>query len=83
VNRTVLTTNYGENRLRHVVHIEGWPCPAEGQDSFKGLMVLMQALVDQPDLLRHASDCPESVKYFYDAGFWVVEATTVVDRPKE
>jgi hypothetical protein len=83
MTRTILTTNFGENKLRHVVRIEGWPSPEEGQDAFKGLMLLMQALVDNPDLMRHASDCPESLRFVYDTHRWVVEATTVVDRPKE
>lgn len=83
MNRAVLTTNFGENKLRHTVRVEAFPSSAEGQPGFAGLMDFMLALRDQPDLLRHGGNCPETVKFFHDGERWVVEAVTVVPRPSE
>jgi hypothetical protein len=83
VTRTVLTTNYGENFLRHEVRIEGDESPEEGQPGYIGLATLLQTLASQPDLLRHVGDCPISVHFRYDNGRWLAEATTIVARPPE
>jgi len=79
MNRTILTTNFGEDRLRHTVRIESDPCE---ENDFRSLMLLLQNVtMYQPDLLRHISPCPELGRWFYDAGKWVIESVNIVPRP--
>lgn len=79
--RQVVTTNYGEDRIRHEVRIShGVESPEEGQESFAALMRFMQDVCYSPDLVRHVGASPESVRFYHDAGNWVMEAVTIVPR---
>lgn len=81
VNRTLLSSNFGNNQLRHVVRIESNPCD---EGDFRALAMLMQDVWTQwPDLTRHACPCPTSGRFFYEDGKWVLESTNLVARPTE
>lgn len=82
MNRTILTTNFGENFVRYTVRIEADDSATDGQDGFRSMMTLAQTIAWSPDMLRHGGDCPESVRYFVENGHWVVEAVTVVPVPQ-
>jgi hypothetical protein len=78
VNRSVLTTNFGENFLRHTVRIESDPCE---EGDFRALVTLLRMVTgDSPDLLRHAGPCPTEGGFLYESGRWVLKSVTVVPR---
>lgn len=79
MHRAVLTTNFGENLIRHTVRIEDDP---SNEGDFRALATMLQNIaMYQPDLLRHASTCPESLHVFYESGKWVLESVNIVPRP--
>jgi hypothetical protein len=80
MNRNVLTTNYGEDMVRHTVRIEGEEASAAGMEGFRAKMLLIAMVVDQPDLLRHGGDCPESTRIYHDGKHWVIETITIASR---
>jgi hypothetical protein len=81
MHRSVKTTNFGEGYLCHTVRIEG---DSSDDADFRALAILLQTVTtSNPDLLRHASACPESGRFFYENGRWVVETRTIVARPAE
>jgi len=83
MTRIVLTTNHGENNLRHTVRLASENNPGQGQEGYRALMEFMQSICYLPDLIRHDGPCPERLNIIHDGSRWTMESITVVSRPTE
>ena len=78
MKRTIINVTQGGELSRSTVRIENDPSEGEGSQGFLALGHLLNMLTNDPNLLRHASDCPNEVKILYDGVAWVIESTTVI-----
>jgi hypothetical protein len=77
MTRDINTTNYGEHQERHDIRLAGSLSPGEGSRGFADLIMMMRHIVDQPDLVRHAVDCPVAVSFEHDGNQWVCNAICI------
>jgi hypothetical protein len=74
MTKTILKTNNGEHEVRYDIRLSGSLGPAGTSRGFADLILLMRHVVDQPDLIRHAVDCPAEVTFRHDGIAWSCEA---------
>ena len=80
MNRQIITTNHGEDYLRHDVILGGTVSAVEGVVGFAELIGLMRQIIEQPDLVRYAIDCPIEVKFYRDGEAWRCVSTCIGPR---
>lgn len=81
MNRTIIEVPQAADRVRSIVRIEDDPSQGDGHLGFWALGQLLQNISQQPQLLRHASDCPSEVTIIHDGHRWVIESVSVIERP--
>lgn len=80
MKRNIKEVPRGAGLVESLVTIVGDPCPSEGVLGFAGFVTLLQTLVDAPDLLREASDCPSAIRLYHNGTAWVCETSTMMSR---
>ena len=81
MQRIVTSTDLGEGRMRHRVHIESDECVLGSSMEEPIKQMMLQNFADNPSLLTCGMTPFQTLKMFHTGSIWVVEAEAIVERP--